>query len=35
MRLLGDVNWWMSNWTRIALRLPKPEPTPPIAVETA
>jgi putative drug exporter of the RND superfamily len=35
MRLLGDVNWWMPNWTRIALRLPKPEPVPPIAVETA
>ena len=28
MRLLGDANWWMPNWTRIALRLPRPEPIP-------
>ena len=29
MKLLGDANWWMPNWTRIALRLPRPEPIPP------
>ena len=28
MKLLGDANWWMPNWTRIALRLPRPEPIP-------
>jgi RND superfamily putative drug exporter len=22
MRLLGEANWWMPNWTRVALRLP-------------
>jgi RND superfamily putative drug exporter len=22
MRLFGDANWWMPNWTRIVLRLP-------------
>jgi RND superfamily putative drug exporter len=35
MRLLGDANWWMPNWTRIALRLPRPEPVPKIAAEGA
>ena len=35
MRLFGDANWWMPNWTRIALRLPVvPEPSPPVATET-
>ncbi len=29
MRLLGDANWWMPKWTRIALHIPKPEPGPP------
>jgi RND superfamily putative drug exporter len=24
MRLLGPANWWMPNWTRIALRVPTP-----------
>jgi RND superfamily putative drug exporter len=28
MRLLGDTNWWMPNWTRVALRLPLPLPLP-------
>jgi putative drug exporter of the RND superfamily len=23
MRLLGDANWWMPNWTRVVLRLPR------------
>jgi RND superfamily putative drug exporter len=22
MRLMGNANWWMPNWTRVALRLP-------------
>jgi putative drug exporter of the RND superfamily len=35
MRLLGDVNWWMPNWTRIVLRLPARDPVPPIAAESA
>ena len=35
MRLLGPANWWMPNWTRVALRLPKPEPGPPVVAETA
>ncbi len=30
MKLFGDANWWMPNWTRIALHMPKPEPVPPI-----
>ena len=34
-RCLGDANWWMPNWTRIALRLPDREPGPPIAAESA
>ena len=32
MRLLGDANWWMPDWTRIALRLPAAEPAPEVAV---
>ncbi|MDT4925104.1 MAG: putative drug exporter of the superfamily [Pseudonocardiales bacterium] len=31
MRLLGEANWWMPNWTRTALRLPRREPIPPLA----
>jgi hypothetical protein len=34
MKLLGDWNWWMPNWTRIALRIPHREPTPKIAPES-
>ncbi|MGH2896913.1 MAG: MMPL family transporter, partial [Solirubrobacteraceae bacterium] len=34
MRLLGDANWWMPNWTRVALRIPRREPVPPIAAES-
>src|SRR5690349_18675485 len=26
MKLLGDANWWMAEWTRMALRLPVPKP---------
>src|SRR5204862_6665872 len=35
MRLLGDLNWWMPKWTRVALRIPHPEPAPEIATEIA
>lgn len=28
MRLLGEANWWMPNWTRVALRMPVEEPEP-------
>jgi RND superfamily putative drug exporter len=35
MKLLGDANWWMPKWTRVALRLPRPEPIPKIAPEGA
>jgi hypothetical protein len=32
----GDANWWMPEWTRIALRIPHREPAPPeIAAEVA
>jgi putative drug exporter of the RND superfamily len=31
MKLLGDTNWWMPEWTRIVLRLPEREPPPKIA----
>ncbi|HET7379290.1 MAG TPA: hypothetical protein VFJ24_04535, partial [Gaiellales bacterium] len=34
MRLLGEANWWMPNWTRIALRIPRQEPVPPIAADS-
>jgi RND superfamily putative drug exporter len=32
MKLLGDANWWMPDWTRIVLRLPARKPAPKIAV---
>jgi len=35
MKLFGDANWWMPNWTRIALRLPDRRPAPPIATDSA
>jgi RND superfamily putative drug exporter len=28
MRLFGEANWWMPNWTRTALRLPPRQLTP-------
>jgi putative drug exporter of the RND superfamily len=31
MKLLGDANWWMPNWTNTVLRLPRREPTPKVA----
>jgi len=27
MRLLGDANWWMPRWTRVALRIPERDQT--------
>jgi RND superfamily putative drug exporter len=33
MKLLGDANWWMPNWTRVVLRLPRVEPVPEVAAE--
>jgi RND superfamily putative drug exporter len=33
MRLLGDANWWMPKWTRVALRLPLRAPVPPLAAK--
>jgi putative drug exporter of the RND superfamily len=35
MKLLGDANWWMPQWTRTVLRLPDREPVPQIAAEAA
>ncbi len=37
MCLLGDANWWMPNWARAALFLPREEraPTADVAVENA
>jgi RND superfamily putative drug exporter len=34
MKLLGDANWWMPEWTRTVLRLPHRERAPQIAAET-
>ena len=34
MRLLGPANWWMPEWTRTALRIRTPEPTPTIASDS-
>jgi RND superfamily putative drug exporter len=35
MCLLGDANWWMPEWTRIVLRIPRRERAPEIAAESA
>ena len=35
MKLLGDANWWMPDWTRAALRLPRGEAAPEAAVDAA
>jgi RND superfamily putative drug exporter len=35
MRLFGDANWWMPIWTRVALRIPHPEPGPEIPTPLA
>jgi RND superfamily putative drug exporter len=35
MRLFGEANWWMPEWTRVALRIPRQEPAPRIATESA
>ncbi|MDT4937524.1 MAG: putative drug exporter of the superfamily, partial [Pseudonocardiales bacterium] len=34
MRLLGEANWWMPNWTRVALRISRREPAPQLAAES-
>jgi RND superfamily putative drug exporter len=35
MRLLGDLNWWMPDWTRSALLLRPREPAPEVATDKA
>jgi putative drug exporter of the RND superfamily len=35
MKLFGEANWWMPNWTRVALRLPHREPTPQLGIDGA
>ena len=35
MRLLGDANWWMPTWARIALHLAPPKPTLPLPAGNA
>jgi RND superfamily putative drug exporter len=35
MRLLGDANWWMPEWTRSALRIPHAKPATQVVVEGA
>jgi putative drug exporter of the RND superfamily len=34
MRLLGDANWWLPQWTRNVLRIREPE-APPVLTEPA
>jgi RND superfamily putative drug exporter len=34
MKLLGDANWWMPQWTRTVLRLPEREVAPKVAAGT-
>ncbi|HEY5100225.1 MAG TPA: MMPL family transporter, partial [Gaiellaceae bacterium] len=35
MKLLGNANWWMPNWTGSVLRVPRRKPAPEIAIEAA
>ena len=35
MRLLGNANWWMPNWTRAALHIPQREPAAQLATQSA
>jgi len=35
MRLMGDWNWWMPNWTHTLLRVRREKPSAAIAVEAA
>ncbi|HEY8764059.1 MAG TPA: MMPL family transporter [Solirubrobacteraceae bacterium] len=35
MRMLGKANWWMPKWTRVALRVPHPQPAPQIAPQSS
>jgi putative drug exporter of the RND superfamily len=32
MKLLGDANWWMPQWTGTILRIPRREPAPEVVV---
>jgi RND superfamily putative drug exporter len=34
MRLLGAANWWMPNWTRVALRISHREPAAQLAAQS-
>jgi RND superfamily putative drug exporter len=34
MRLLGAANWWMPNWTRVALHISDRQPVPQLAVQS-
>jgi putative drug exporter of the RND superfamily len=34
MKLLGDANWWMPQWTGTILRIPRSEPVPEVVVES-
>jgi len=35
MKLLGNANWWMPEWTGIVLRVPHRKPSLEIAIESA
>ena len=35
MRLLGDANWWMPNWTRAALHISQRQPAAKLATDSA
>jgi RND superfamily putative drug exporter len=35
MKLMGEANWWMPNWTRIALRIPHSPRAHDVAPEAA
>jgi putative drug exporter of the RND superfamily len=35
MKLPGDANWWMPQWTGTILRIPRSEPVPEVVVESA
>ncbi len=34
MRLLGAANWWMPNWTRVALHISDRQPVPQLAIQS-
>jgi RND superfamily putative drug exporter len=33
MKLFGEANWWMPNWTRVALRLPESDHSAPTVID--